>query len=266
MSSKKHDRLNLNIKSNGIIHYNNKQYHKNQYIKENPLYDPNINLNYHTSKRNFKIKPKQERKSITELYAKNDEGQYIDEYNIIPKRINAINQSQKEANYNYKSHEKIALNKKLYIDVMKFFFKRLLYYLITKGQEIVLPYVKLGSLQVCQKETTKYDHTSKTVNYSDNTKRIKYVDFAKSKKEGKTVYSYSPFWTKGYKPNLYHFTKKTSPNNISKKIDFTKDSSYYSWSLVRSARRPNKYNKTKPEVTLIDFFNKEGYKFYRKLK
>jgi hypothetical protein len=197
----------------------------------------------------YVITPKHKRKTIYPLYKKNNDNK--EEYLIIPKRVIAITESQKNANYEFKSHEKVALNKNLYTKVMKFFFKRLVYYLIKTGYKIIIPYVKLGSLQVCQIK-------------KPNSVRKRYVNFAESKKQNKTIYDYPKHWLNGFKPFLNH-TKEIRQNNRNVRIDNTKHSNYYSWQFIRTVYRKNTYNKDNHELTLVNHFNTEGYKMYHKL-
>jgi hypothetical protein len=101
----------FNIKPNGTFIHDNVCYHKHQYVSNNPLYKESLG-----SGNSYDIIPKEDRKHITKLKDKSGN------YNILPKRINSIIESQKQANYDFKSHKKIALNKELYVKVMKFFF------------------------------------------------------------------------------------------------------------------------------------------------
>lgn len=243
----KEDFVLFKIKSNGLFSYKDSTYHINQYTKDNPFYNPKINKAYKDS---YAIHYKEERKNIITLT--DDAG----EFNIIPKRVNAILESQKNANYKYKKHEKVALNKSLYSKVMKLFFKKLLYHLIKTGYKINLPYVKLGSLQVCQKKSL-------------SAKPKKYINFAESKLQGKTVYNYPKHWLNGYKPYFLHITdmQRTNSNSYDKtiKIDTTVHNDHYHWKLIRTALRPNSYNKSNNELTLVEYFNREGYKRYTKI-
>lgn len=240
----------LKIKSNGTFEYDGTVYHKNQYVRGNPLYNPKINEACAKNPKNYKIKFKDKRTCVTPLLDSNEE------FIIKPLRVNSITHSQSAANYNFKSHKKVALNKKLYVEVMKFFFKRLVYYMIQSGNRIKLPYVKLGSLQICQ------------VKSKGGVK--KYVNFAESKKQHKTVLDSPNKLLNGYKPYMKHFVDKdrVMPNGMlnTLRTDNTTHATHYTWRFIRTVFRPNSYNKTNHELTLVTFFNTEGYKFYHKLE
>jgi hypothetical protein len=227
----------MNIKSNGTFEHNGVTYHKQQYTADNPLYQ--------TDDPNFQCSFKHNRRHVTKLYDANNK------YIIKPIRINSITESANEADRKFKGHKEIAKNKSLYIKVMKFFFMRLGYYLITTGLNIKIPYVKLGSLQVAQ--------------VKEKGENRKFVNFAESKKQGKTVYERPKHWLNGYKPLLVHHALELKNNNRTLKTDLTIHSSHYNWHFVRSLIRPNSYNKTQNDVTLMNFYRYEGYKLYNKL-
>lgn len=230
----------LNIKPNGTFDYQGTTYHKNQYTIDNPLYNesnPAFNDKYIPLYKHL-------RSNVIPLY--NIKGDYI----VIPKRINAVTQSTKEANKNYKNQVKVYNNKSLYRKVIRFFLKRLAYYLVKTGADIQLPYVKLGSIRMCQNKQ----------------KSNKFINFKESKIQGKTVWNYTKHWVDSYKPVFVHFDKTIRvDNDKSVRTCNLPNSNHYKWTPVRQLMRPNSYNTFHHELTILEFFKTDGYKFYHKL-
>jgi hypothetical protein len=162
------------------------------------------------------------------------------------KRVSALQLSYKDFPYKFEPKHSKYVNEKTYKKILKSFYTKLAYYLITSGQEIVLP-SRLGSLQAM-----KYKPKSKKVDFKNTEKYYGEYNKDKSNKDKKIIYHNNRI-TNGYLPRI-HWSKIILANFKNKKK--------WGLTLTRPNVRPNSYNKNNPKVSLIPFFQKKGYQFY----
>ena len=163
------------------------------------------------------------------------------------KRVSAYQLSYKDFSYKHEPKHPNYVSQNVYKRILKEFFKKLAEYLITSGKEIVLP-SRLGSLQA-----VKYLPTKKKVDFGNTLKY--YGEHNKTNKEDKKVIYHNNVITKGWLPKIY-WSKIVKANFLNKRK--------WKLSLTRPNIRPNEYNKTNPSVSLMPFFQKEGYRLYEK--
>lgn len=161
------------------------------------------------------------------------------------KRASALQLSYKEYPHKFDPKHKSYVSQKTFKKILKSFYTKLAYELITSGQEITLP-SRLGSLQAM-----KYKPKRKKVDFK-NTEKY-YGEHNKKHKDNKKVIYHNNVITKGYLPRI-HWSKIILANFKNKKK--------WGLTLTRPNVRPNSYNKKNPKVSLVPFFQKEGYLFY----
>lgn len=168
------------------------------------------------------------------------------------KRVMSIPESAKDFDVPHKSDPNYICNKKQYKEIMELYMKKLGHYLITTGEEIVLP-SRLGCVRVFRYNT---DKVTRGLAEMGKTTR-KFVDFNKTKKlqnqginktvniDNKATYGY---WFK------VRWTRFTSAN--------FKNKTMYSFNLVRTLIRDNGNPNKKNDLTLVKFFREKGWNMY----
>ena len=161
-------------------------------------------------------------------------------------RISALAESYKTIDYQDKPKHAKHVDKKDYKNILKSFYKKLAYYLISTGDEIVLP-SRLGSLQA-----VKYKKKKRSIDFHKT--KLYYGEYNKDKPSGmkKKVYHENRV-TNGYSTRI-HWSKLTKANFKNKRK--------YRFTLTRPNIRPNSYNKNNPEVSLVPFFKERGWIIY----
>lgn len=157
-------------------------------------------------------------------------------------KCDVVSKSRKDYIHLDNPRSKYNVDKKLYNEICKKFFKELAYVFITTGDEIELP-SGIGTIQVCKKK-------DKLNAYGGN------VDVLKSKKLKKKVYHDNSL-TNGYWFSVRWFKSK---KGYGKRF---KNSKYYKFNLTRPNIRKNTWNKNHPKVHLVDFFKEQGFEIYK---
>jgi hypothetical protein len=161
-------------------------------------------------------------------------------------RASALALSYKTIDYKNEPKHLLHLGEKEYKEILKAFYKKLAYYLITTGDEINLP-SRIGSLQA-----VKYKKKRKSIDFHATKKY--FGEYNKNKPQGqkKKVYHENRL-TQGYQTRI-HWSKLHKANFKNKKM--------YKFNLTRPNVRPNSYNKNNPEVSLVPFFREKGWIIY----
>ena len=138
------------------------------------------------------------------------------------------------------------LTEKEYRNIIKILGESISYDLIKSGKEIRLP-SRLGSLQAMKV------YPSKELIDFHLTKKL-YGEHNKMNPNNKKAVKHRNRITKGTIPRLVYSTAGRVANFRHK----TK----YTFKFCRPNIRPNSYNKNNPELSLVPFFQSEGFRFY----
>jgi hypothetical protein len=163
-------------------------------------------------------------------------------------RVSALKKSYETMDHKYTPKHPKFVDVKTYKRILKSFFKKLAYYLITTGKEIVLP-SKLGALQIIK---YKVNPEKKIINYpktreyfgewnKNNPDKQKFV-YCNARLTGN--YASKVLWLKYRQANF-------------------KNKTLYYFKLTRPNIRINTYNKNNPSVCLTQFFREKGWIIYQ---
>jgi hypothetical protein len=139
-----------------------------------------------------------------------------------------------------------------YREIMKAFFERLYYHLVTTGDRIYLP--RLGSLRMIQYDIELYKDLAKKKK-GKSRELIDFAALAKMKKAGKEITKY-PIINQKHTNNRWWWLKWIPAKYIPK-------SNIFEIVFSNSNRKKNSVNKHIPEVLVSDFYRDKGYLIYK---
>lgn len=167
-----------------------------------------------------------------------------------PKRISAIKNSYSDHPLKHKPKAIGHVDEKIYRKVLRRIMELIAKELIVEGSEVTLP-SRLGSLQIIK---YKPKNKKKFINIDFKKTKEVFGEYNKGKDSKDKKYVYHRNWhTNGYMVKLYW--RKLVKANF-------KNKSKWAFDFTRPNKRPNTYNKSNPEVSLVPYIMSNGVDHY----